>query len=116
MLFSEVEKLGSGGRSERRKVGFTSSSVSAVGCSRRVAVRWKINKGAMLRSQSRKNIFFSLFSQARGLVLFLVFQALRSSIERHYVQSGAAFLSFPRLRWNVASWAGGGINCKNVST
>lgn len=29
VLFSEVERLGSGGRSERRKVGFKSSSVSA---------------------------------------------------------------------------------------
>lgn len=63
-----------------------------------------------------EKLFFSLFSQARGLVLFLVFQALTGCFERHYVQSGAAFLSFPELRCNVASWAGGGLNCKNVRT
>lgn len=104
VLFSEVDRLGSGGRSEHRKVGFK----------RRVAVRWKTNTGAMLRSQSRKKKFFSFQPGQRvGAVLSV---ALTSRIERHYVQSGAAFLSFPELRWNVASWAGGGINCKNVST
>lgn len=58
-----------------------------------MAIRWKIDKRAMLEIQSREMIFSPL-SQARGLAVFLVFRALTSRIVRHYVQSGPELRSF----------------------
>lgn len=60
MIFSGVERLGPGGGSERRRVGFHAlECLGGVEGAEREAVRWKIDKGATLGIQKKRKDFSS---------------------------------------------------------